>query len=268
MSRIETRLAALRRDGCKALVAFITGGDPDRATTVPALHALVAGGADVIEVGVPYSDPEADGPAIQKSSERALAGGTRLVDVIELVREFRTRDTATPVLLMGYLNSIERMGYRVFVSRAADAGIDGMILVNLPPEEAHDLHAMMRAREMNLIFLVAPTSTPARIERIAAEASGFIYYVALKGVTGSNALRTDGISEQVARIREHTDLPIMVGFGIKDGATARAIGPLADGVVVGTALVTTMADNLQQPERIAPALKAQLLELRAALDSR
>ena len=161
-------MAALRVAGRKALVAFITGGDPDRSTTVPALHALVDGGADVIEVGVPYSDPEADGPAIQTSSERALAAGTRLVDVLEMVREFRARDPTTPVLLMGYLNSIERMGYREFVARAADAGVDGMIVVNLPPEEAHDLHALMRAREMNLIFLVAPTSTPARIERIAA----------------------------------------------------------------------------------------------------
>ncbi len=268
MSRVETRLAALRHSGRKALVAFITGGDPDRSTTVPALHALVAGGADVIEVGVPYSDPEADGPAIQKSSERALAAGTRLVDVLEMVREFRTLDTTTPVLLMGYLNSIERMGYQEFVTRAADAGVDGMIVVNLPPEEAHELRELARAREMNLIFLIAPTSTPARIERIAADASGFIYYVALKGVTGANDLKSDGIAEQIARIRAHSALPIMVGFGIKDGATARSIGTLADGVVVGTALVTTMDHNQGQPERIAPALTTQLLEIRAALDDR
>ena len=197
-----------------------------------------------------------------------MAAGTRLTDVFEMVREFRARDAVTPVLLMGYLNSIERMGYREFVTRAADAGIDGMIVVNLPPEEARELHALMRAREMNLIFLIAPTSTPARIERIAAEASGFIYYVALKGVTGANDIRTDGIADQVARIRAHSDLPIMVGFGIKDGATARAIGMLADGVVVGTALVTTMEHNQRQPERIAPALTTQLAEIRAALDDR
>ena len=204
------------------------------------MHALVAGGADVIEVGVPFSDPEADGPAIQKSSERALAAGTRLVDVIDVVAEFRAPTLATPVLLMGYLNSIERMGYPAFViarrrgHRRHDSGE--------PAARGSGRTSRLDARaRIELIFLVAPTSTPARIRLIAGEASGFIYYVALKGVTGSNALRTDGISEQVARIREHTDLPIMVGFGIKDGATARMIAPFADGVVVGTALVTTMA---------------------------
>jgi len=248
-------------------VAFITGGDPNKATTAPAMHALVAGGADVIEVGVPFSDPEAEGPAIQKSSERALLAGTRLADILDVVRDFRADDTATPVLLMGYLNSVERMGYREFVNRAASAGVDGVIFVNLPPEEAIELRDLMRAREMDLIFLIAPTTTPERVRVIAGHAGGFIYYVALKGVTGASHLRTDGIAEQIALIRSHTDLPIMIGFGIKDGGTARMVAPLADGVVVGTSLVTTMERHQQQPERIAPALRKQLRENRTAIDS-
>ena len=266
MSRIDGRLSELRLAGRKALVTFITGGDPDRATTVPALHALVKGGADVIEIGVPFSDPEAEGPAIQKSSERALAVGTRLMHVLDMVREFRAQDTSTPVLLMGYLNSVERMGYGEFVARAADAGVDGMILVNLPPEEAGELAQLMRARKLDLIFLVAPTTTPERIALIAAQASGFIYYVALKGVTGANHLRTEGIAEQIERIRACTELPIMIGFGIKDGAAARLVAPLADGVVVGSALVTTMERKQLQPQQIPDSLTSQLREIRAVLD--
>ena len=266
MSRIHTRLNSLRGSRRKALVAFITGGDPNKATTAPAMRALVAGGADVIEVGMPFSDPEAEGPAVQKSSERALAAGTRLADILDVVTEFRAQDTATPVLLMGYLNSIERMGYREFVNRAATAGVDGMILVNLPPEEAGELRDLMRARGLELIFLIAPTTTPERIRLIAGHAGGFIYYVALKGVTGATHLRTDGIAEQIARIRSHTDLPIMIGFGIKDGTTARMVAPLADGVVVGSSLVTTMERLEHEPERIAPALLEQVREIRTAID--
>ena len=268
MNRIERRLNVMRGAGRKALVTFITGGDPARSTTVPAMHALVMGGADVIEVGVPFSDPEAEGPAIQKSSERALGVGTRLLDVLDIVREFRERDVETPVLLMGYLNSVERMGYRTFVDRAAAAGVDGMIIVNLPPEEAGELRQLMRARNLDLIFLIAPTTTPARIELIAPQASGFIYYVALKGVTGADHLRTDGIAAQIERIRAQTDLPIMIGFGIKDGATARLVAPFADGVVVGSSLVTTMECNQHQPERIAAALNEQVQEIRTAIDHR
>ena len=266
MNRIERRLSDLRNSGRKALVAFITAGDPGRATTVPALHALVAGGADVLEVGVPFSDPEAEGPAIQKSSERALHAGTRLLDVLDIVREFRERDAQTPVLLMGYLNSIERMGYRSFVDRAVAAGVDGLIIVNLPPEESGELRPLMRERGLDLIFLIAPTTTPARIELIAAQASGFIYYVALKGVTGANHLRTDGIAPQIEKIRAHTDLPVMIGFGIKDGSTARLVAPLADGVVVGSSLVTTMERHQRHPELIAAALNEQVREIRTAID--
>ena len=266
MNRIKHRLSQARASGRKALVTFITGGDPDRTATVPAMHAMVAGGADVIEVGFPFSDPEAEGPAIQRSSERALAAGTRLLDVLDIVREFRERDTTTPVLLMGYLNSIERMGYRAFVERAVVAGVDGMIVVNLPPEESTELLELMRARDLDLIFLIAPTTTPERIDLIAPLASGFIYYVALKGVTGANHLSTEGIGDQIERIRARTELPIMIGFGIKDGATARRVAPLADGVVVGSSLVITMELNQHQPERIAAALNGQVQEIRAAID--
>ncbi len=268
MNRLQQRVAALRSAHRKALVAFVTGGDPDKATTAKALHGLVAGGADILEVGVPFSDPEAEGPAIQKSSERALAAGTRLNDVLDIVAEFRLRDTATPVLLMGYLNSFERMGYRTFVERAASAGVDGLIVVNLPPEESDELHALMRERGLDLIFLVAPTTTPGRIEIIAKRASGFIYYVALRGITGADHLTTDGIAEQVARIRQWTSLPIMVGFGIKSGATACRVAPLADGVVMGTALVTTMEHHRDQPELIPDALQSQIHEIRSAIDRR
>lgn len=266
MNRIERRLSDLRSAGRKALVTFITGGDPGRSTTVPAMHALVAGGADVIEVGVPFSDPEAEGPAVQRSSERALHAGTRLLDVLDIVREFRERDAQTPVLLMGYLNSVERMGYRTFVDRAAAAGVDGLIIVNLPPEESAELRPLMRERDLDLIFLIAPTTTPARIGVIASKASGFIYYVALKGVTGANHLQTDGIAPQIERIRAHTDRPVMIGFGIKDGSTARLVAPLADGVVVGSSLVTTMERLQRQPELIPAALNEQVREIRTAID--
>jgi tryptophan synthase alpha chain len=256
----------LRSAQRKALVTFITAGDPDHRTTAPALHALVSGGADVLEVGVPFSDPEAEGPAIQRSSERALAAGTRLSDVLRMVAEFRERDATTPVLLMGYLNSVERMGYREFVNRALDAGVDGMVVVNLPPEEAGEFGSLMRERGLDIIFLIAPTTTPSRIETIASRASGFIYYVALRGVTGATHLTTDGIAEQIAKIRACTDVPVMVGFGIKDGAAARMVAPLADGVVVGTSLVTTMEQHTRQAAAIPAALEAQVRDIRTAID--
>ena len=266
MSRLGPRLKDLRTAGRKALVTFITGGDPDHAATVPALHALVSGGADVLEVGVPFSDPEAEGPAIQRSSERALAAGTKLLDIFAMVSRFRERDQTTPIVLMGYLNSVERMGYRLFVERAQKAGVDGLIVVNLPPEEAGELRQLMLAHELDLIFLVAPTSTSTRIAAIAAQASGFVYYVSLKGVTGADHLRQDGIAAQVSRIREHTALPVMVGFGIKDAESARSVAALADGVVIGSVLVTTMELHRSETDLIPAALQAQVAAMRAALD--
>ena len=266
MSRLDTRLNDLRAAGRKALATFITGGDPEYAATVPALHALVRGGADVLEVGVPFSDPEAEGPSIQRSSERALAAGTTLLDILAMVSTFREQDQTTPIVLMGYLNSIERMGYRLFVERAVKAGVDGLIIVNLPPEEAAELRELMLAHDLNLIFLVAPTSTATRIASIAAQASGFVYYVALKGVTGAAHLRHEGIAAHVTRIRECTALPVLVGFGIKDGESARATAAVADGVAIGSVLVETMERHRSQTDLIPPALEAQAASIRAALD--
>jgi tryptophan synthase alpha chain len=266
MSRLATRFTALRNAGRKALAAFISAGDPHADATVPALHALVAAGADVLEVGVPFSDPEAEGPAIQRSSERALAAGMTLRGALAIVREFRRDDAQTPVVLMGYLNPIERYGYAQFIAAAAAAGVYGLIIVNLPPEAADDMRAMMREHGLDLIFLVAPTTTAERIAFIVERAAGFVYYVALKGVTGADHLRVDGITEQVARIRSKTQLPVLVGFGIKDGMSARAVARLADGVAVGSALVTTMERHRDDRERMCVALREQTREIRSAID--
>ena len=268
MSRLGTRLAALRRNGRKALVSFITAGDPVLAATVPALIALVKGGADVLEVGVPFSDPEAEGPAIQASSERALANGTRLFDVLAMVREFRDADDETPVILMGYLNSVEKMGYETFAACAREAGVDGVILVNLPPEEAPELKSALAKLDIDLIFLVAPTTTLDRARKIASSASGFVYYASLKGVTGADHLAVDSVLERVRALRAVTELPIMVGFGIKDGAAARALAHEADGVVIGSALVNTMGALAAEPAHIPDALTARIGDFRQAIDAR
>jgi tryptophan synthase alpha chain len=267
VSRIDVRLNELRGAGRKALVTFITAGDPDVAVSVPALHALVRGGADIVELGMPFSDPEAEGPSIQRSSERALAGGVTLHQTFDMVSAFRTEDATTPVVLMGYLNPIERTGYVEFIEQAHSAGVDGLIIVNLPPEEAHELKQHMDRRDMKLIFLVAPTTTEKRMQLIVEQAGGFVYYVSLKGVTGANHLRPDSIPDQVAALRRHTDYPIMVGFGIKDAAAARSVSRYADGVVVGSVLVDTMADLADDPTAIPVALQHQIAEFRAALDS-
>jgi tryptophan synthase alpha chain len=268
VSRLASTFARLRGEGRKALVSFVTAGDPSPAVTVPALHALVRGGVDVLELGMPFSDPEAEGPSIQASSERALRAGTRLADVFEIVRRFRADDANTPIVLMGYLNALERVGYRAFAARAAASGVDGTIIVNLPPEEAEALRAAYRAHGLDSIFLVAPTTSSARLERIAAVAQGFVYYVSLKGVTGANHLVAQSVPERVAAIRAVTDLPVVVGFGIKDAATAAAVAPHADGIVVGSALVDTMARLTATPEAIPPALTAQAEALRRAIDRR
>jgi len=265
VSRIAERFERLRAERRKALLTFITAGDPDRTATVPALHALVAGGADVIELGVPFSDPEAEGPAIQRSSERGLASGTSLETCLDIVREFRSTDAATPVVLMGYLNSVLGMGAQTFATRAADAGVDGLIMVNLPPEEAAELKAALDAHGIDLIFLIAPTTTDARVREIVASASGFLYYVSLKGITGADHLDVGSVAERVGRVRAAADVPVVVGFGIKGPAVAAALAPHADGIVVGSALVNTMADFAVPDERVA-RLKTQVAALRAALD--
>ena len=259
-------MAARRAAGRKALTAFITAGDPAPDATVPALRALVRGGADIVEIGVPFSDPEAEGPSIQRSSERALANGVTLPAVLDMAREFRQADDATPVVLMGYLNSVMRMGYETFAARARDAGVDGLIVVNLPPEEAGPAQAALARQQIDLIFLVAPTTSSERAARIAARGSGFIYYVSLKGVTGANHLDAADVGRNISALREVCRLPVQVGFGIKDAESARAVAQVADGVVVGSVLVDIMGDRSADPGSIPAALEARLSELRDALD--
>ncbi len=265
MSRLGRRFAALSAANRTALTTFITAGDPTLAATVPALHQLVASGADVLELGIPFSDPEAEGPAIQASSERGLANGIRLTTCLDMVREFRARDDETPIVLMGYLNSVLAMGEAVFARAASDAGVDGLIMVNLPPEEAQTLKCELDRADIDLIFLVAPTTTDARLVKILGRASGFVYYVSLKGITGANHLDVRAVAERVAKIKAHTDLPVQVGFGIKDAASARAVGQHADGVVIGSALVTTMGSEVDDEARLI-RLGEQTLALRQALD--
>lgn len=267
MSRLSVRLQGLAKSDRKALVTFITAGDPDLNATVPALHALVAGGADVLELGVPFSDPEAEGPAIQASSERSLAQGTTLRKVLDMVRDFRRTDPDTPVVLMGYLNSVLAMGNLDFADAAAAAGVDGLIIVNLPPEEAGELKPLLDARDIDLVFLVAPTTTAERAAYIASCASGFIYYVSLKGITGANHLQIESVAENVGSLKTVARIPVLVGFGIKDAQAARAVAEHADGVVVGSALVTTMFEAAGSPETIPAKLTAQLGKIRAALDA-
>lgn len=240
MSRIKSRMAQLKARGRKALVAYIVNGDPYPEATLPALHALVEQGVDVLEIGVPFSDPMAEGPVIQKGHERALAHGTSLRGTLELVREFRKTDPDTPIVLMGYVNPVERMGYAALAGVAAEAGVDGFLTVDLPPDEGEAFKRELDAVEIDNIFLLAPTTTVERARRAAALASGFLYYVSLKGVTGAGHLDVQAVSDKLDEFGELTDLPICVGFGIKDGETARAVAQLADGVVVGSVLVDAM----------------------------
>ncbi|MCZ6657710.1 MAG: tryptophan synthase subunit alpha [Gammaproteobacteria bacterium] len=267
MTRISDRLALLRKQTRTALVPFITAGDPNLDVTVPSLHALVRGGADILEIGIPFSDPEADGPVIQAASERALANNVRLADVLDIVAGFRGEDADTPIILMGYLNNVLRMGFTTFTERAAAAGVDGLIMVNLPPEEAGELKRALESRNMDLIFLIAPTTTDERMRLIDRMASGFIYYVSLKGTTGANHISLDSVAENVTRLRQHTQLPLLVGFGIKDGPTARAVAEHADGVVIGAVLVNRMGELADSPDDIPEALYHRLVEIRQALDA-
>lgn len=266
MSRIEKRFADLKAANRTALVPFITAGDPNPAITVPTMHALVEGGADLIELGVPFSDPMADGPTIQYASERALKHNVSLHDVLAMVREFRQQDADTPVILMGYLNPVEIMGYEAFATEASDAGVDGLLTVDMPPEEADELTAILRGKAIDPIFLLAPTTEKPRIERICSLASGFVYYVSLKGITGAGHLDTDAVASRLELIRSTTDLPVGVGFGIKDGESAAAVGAVADAVIVGSAVVNRMAELEDDAEQIPQTLKNFMGELRAALD--
>ena len=266
MSRIESTFRAVAAAGRKALIPYITAGDPHPQHTVALMHALVEGGADIIELGVPFSDPMADGPTIALACERALVHGTSLRQVIGMVGEFRKTDTKTPVVLMGYLNPIEAMGIQAFAEKASLAGVDGVLIVDLSVEEAPDELPSLRQHGLDVIFLLAPTSSPARIAAAAGLARGYLYYVSLKGVTGARTLDVASVTEKVEEIRRHTDLPVAVGFGIRDGATAAAVARIADGVVVGSALVGEIEKHGAQPERLPALLRSQLAGLRQAMD--
>jgi tryptophan synthase alpha chain len=237
MSRIDATFAKLKAAGRTALVPYVTAGDPSLVAMPSLLAALADAGADVIELGVPFSDPMADGPVIQRASERALAQGVGLADVLALVGEFRARDRATPIVLMGYANPIEAMGEEAFADRARKAGVDGVIVVDYPPEEARDFAQLLRSRELAPIFLLSPTTPESRIEAVAQLARGYVYYVSLKGVTGAGHLDTADVARKLAEIRRHVQLPIGVGFGIRDAASAQAIAVHADAVVIGSRVI-------------------------------
>ena len=266
MSRIQPKLEALKSQGRKALIPYVMCGDPTLSITVPLMHEMVKSGADVIELGMPFSDPFADGPTIQLAGERALAAGTNVTAVLKCVAEFRQDDNDTPIVLMGYLNPIEKMGYETFCEQAAAAGVDGLLLVDMPPEE-HELVAEYCDRlNMDTVFLAAPTTIDDRLSAIAKATQGYLYYVSLKGITGSGALDLSEVESRVNHIRTMTDVPIMVGFGVKTGDQARAIAATADGVIVGSVLVQAMADNEQTPENIPNAVGSLLAAIRTRMD--
>jgi len=265
LSRIQKTFQTLAANGRKALIPFVTAGDPDPAITVPLMHALVDGGADVIELGVPFSDPMADGPTIQRASERALANGVSMRRVIQLVAEFRQRNQQTPVVLMGYANPIEAMGLDAFATLASAGGVDGVLVVDYPPAEAGVFAAAMRSKQMDPIFLIAPTTTDERIAQIGQLASGYIYYVSLKGVTGSKALDVSAVAARLPAIRLTTGLPVGVGFGIRDAATAGAMARVADAVVVGSRLIEEI--ERVGRDRAVDAVRDLVAELRRGIDA-
>ena len=269
MSRIQTTFAQLQAQGRKALIPYVTAGFPFADITPLLMHGMVDAGADIIELGVPFSDPMADGPVIQKAGEKALSLGIGTQQVLEHVREFRKRNHTTPVVLMGYANPIERYDQRhgedAFVREAAAAGVDGVLVVDYPPEECEDFGAKLRAHQMDLIFLLAPTSTPERMQQVAKVASGYVYYVSLKGVTGSAALDTSAVEAMLPIIREHVHIPVGVGFGIRDAATAQAVGRVADAVVIGSRIIQLLEN--QPHERVVPVAIDFLRGVRKALDA-
>jgi tryptophan synthase alpha chain len=264
MSRIESTLSALAAQNKKGLIPFITAGDPSPELTVPLMHALVAGGADVIELGVPFSDPMADGPVIQRASERALLKGVSLRHVLEFVHDFRRTDQKTPVVLMGYANPIERMGVDHFIESARYAGVDGVLVVDYPPEECEQFAATMKGNGLDVIFLLAPTSTDERMIQVGKIASGYVYYVSLKGVTGSGALDLDAVAAMIPRIKKHVAVPVGVGFGIRDGATAKAIGAMADAVVIGSRIIQELENT--PADQAVQAVQTFIAGIRHALD--
>jgi tryptophan synthase alpha chain len=264
MSRITAVFDKLRERRRKALIPFITAGDPEPAMMVPLMHEVVKAGADIIELGVPFSDPMADGPAIQRSSERALSYGVGLNDVLSMVEAFRKSDNSTPIVLMGYANPIEAMGYEVFAARAKQCGVDGVLTVDYPPEEAGEWARHLESQQLDAIFLLSPTTPQARIEKVAQLATGYIYYVSLKGVTGSSHLDLRDVAAKLAEVRLRVSIPVGVGFGIRDRATASAIAELADGVVVGSRIVEEIEKSSR--EELLANVYQLVSSLRAAVD--
>lgn len=268
MSRVKQTLATLREKGRKALIPYLVAGDPGTEETVALMHQLVVDGADIIELGIPFSDPSSDGPVIQLGAERALRKGTGLRHVLDMVAEFRQQDNSTPIVLMGYLNPLEAMGYENFVSRAKAAGVDGVLIVDMPVSEANELLPLCRDSDIDVVFLVAPTTTEQRLSGICEHSSGYIYYVSLKGVTGAALSDHGDIEQRVANLRGKTDLPVVVGFGIKDASSARAMAAISDGVIVGSALVERIA-GLSSDEQAHPTYAectALIADIRAGLD--
>lgn len=266
VNRITSTINSALAKGTKVLVTYIVSGDPRPSTTLGAMHALVKAGADIIELGIPFSDPMAEGDVIQRGHERALAYNTSLKSSMLLVEEFRKTDSETPIILMGYANPIERMGYAEFAKEAARVGVDGLLTVDLPPEEASGLVTALRNESLENIFLIAPTSTNERIEKISSLAGGFLYYVSLKGVTGAGHLNIDSVSHMTQKIKSYSSLPIFTGFGIKDAASAKAVGAVSDGVVIGSALVAVMSDLSLSDEDIYASLSDLVSPIRSALD--
>lgn len=267
MSRLAACFAALKAQGKTALIPYITAGDPHPSITVPLMHRMVAAGANVIELGVPFSDPMADGPTIQQAHERALAHHTSLKDILAMVTTFRQTDTTTPVVLMGYLNPIEIMGYAEFAQAAQTAGVDGVLTVDLPPEEGMGVLPLFREHGLDPIFLISPTTPTVRMQSVAEAGGGFVYYVSLKGVTGANTLDVAQVAARLAQIREHTDLPLGVGFGIKDAATAAAVAKVADAVVVGSAVIKLVEATPDDHATILNTIGELLASMRVAMDA-
>ena len=265
MSRIQTVFEQLKQQQRKALIPFITAGDPNPQLTVPLLHALVEAGADILELGVPFSDPMADGPTIQRASERALKHHVGLHHVLDMVAEFRRENSHTPVVLMGYGNPIEAMGWETFANRCAEAGVDGVLTVDFPPEESHEAFTHLEAHGIDPIFLLAPTTRDERVQQVAKLARGYVYYVSLKGVTGAGNLDLSAIEQKLPQLRRHIKLPIGVGFGIRDGATASAVAKLCDGVVVGSRIVQEIENSNEQ--EVVANVGRLVKELRQAIDN-
>ena len=267
MGRIAQCFTGLKNDNRTALIPFITAGYPDPQVTVMLMHGLVSGGADLIELGIPFSDPMADGPVIQRASEQALVHHTNLETVLDMVHQFRGSNRDTPVILMGYLNPVEALGYGKFCTRASESGVDGVLIVDLPPEEAGDFNRQVREQNLDQIFLLSPTTSNERIKRICAIASGFIYYVALKGVTGSNRLDVSSVDAKLQEIRPYTSLPIGVGFGIRDVESARQISRISDAVILGSVLIEKIAELAGDDNTLMPGIELFIASMRSAIDS-